>query len=111
MQGVVLTINPQATFVGLSGHVPLHSIEAAAYLVNACYRYFSKRTVHVAVVAPGVSSQQRALIAKSERYFLLAPDNGLLTYIRAGNPEMEVREIENDAYHLPSAGRTSRHNN
>lgn len=56
MQGVVLTINPQATFVGLSGHVPPHSIEAAAYRVNSCYRYFSKRTVHVAVVAPGVSS-------------------------------------------------------
>ncbi|MCG3768657.1 MAG: hypothetical protein JW394_0773 [Nitrospira sp.] len=111
MQGVVLTINPQATFVGLSGHVPLHSIEAAAYLVDACYRYFSKRTVHVAVVAPGVSSQQRALIAKSEGYFFLAPDNGLLTYIRAGNLEMEVREIENDAYRLPSASHTSRHNN
>ena len=79
--------------------------------MNSCYRYFSKRTVHVAVVAPGVSSQQRALIAKSEGYFFLAPDNGLLAYIRAGNPEMEVREIENDAYHLPSAGRTSRHNN
>ncbi|MFM9907420.1 MAG: SAM-dependent chlorinase/fluorinase [Nitrospiraceae bacterium] len=49
-------MNPQATFVGLSGHVPPHSIEAAAYRVNFYYRYFSKRTVHVAVVAPGVSS-------------------------------------------------------
>jgi len=65
----------------------------------------------VALVAPGVSSQQRALIAKSEGYFFLAPDNGLLAYIRAGNPEMEVREIENDAYRLPSAGHISRHNN
>ncbi|MCX5722956.1 MAG: SAM-dependent chlorinase/fluorinase [Nitrospirae bacterium] len=106
MKGVVLTINPQATFVDLSHHVPPHSVEAAAYLLNSCYRDFPKGTVHVAVVDPGVGSARRALIAKSERYFFLAPDNGLLTYILAGNPEMEVREIENKDYRLPSAGHT-----
>ena len=106
MKGVVLTINPQATFVDLSHHVPPHSVDAAAYLLNSCYRYFPKGTVHVAVVDPGVGSQRRALIAKSERYFFLAPDNGLLTYILAENREMEVREIENKDYRLASAGRT-----
>ena len=106
MKGVVLTINPQATFVDLSHHVPPHSVEAAAYLLNSCYRYFPKGTVHVAVVDPGVGSERRGLIAKSERYFFLVPDNGLLTYILADNPEMEVREIENEDYRLPSAGHT-----
>lgn len=106
MKGVVLTINPQATFVDLSHHVPLHSVEAAAYLLNSCYRYFPKGTVHVAVVDPGVGSERRALIAKSERYFFLAPDNGVLTHILAGNREMEVREIENKAYRLEAAGHT-----
>ena len=106
MKGVILTINPQATFVDLSHHVPPHSVEAAAYLLNSCYRYFPKGTVHVAVVDPGVGSARRALIAKSERYFFLAPDNGLLTHILAENREMEVREIENADYRLPSAGRT-----
>lgn len=106
MKGVILTINPQATFVDLSHHVPPHSVDAAAYLLNSCYRYFPKGTVHVAVVDPGVGSERRALIAKSERYFFLAPDNGLLTYILAGNREMEVREIENKDYRLPSLGRT-----
>lgn len=106
MKGVVLTINPHATFVDLSHHVPPHSVDDAAYLLNSCYRYFPKGTVHVAVVDPGVGSQRRALIAKSERYFFLAPDNGLLSYILAGNREMEVREIENEDYRLPSAGRT-----
>lgn len=106
MKGVVLTINPQATFVDLSHHVPPHSVDDAAYLLNSCYRYFPKGTVHVAVVDPGVGSERRALIAKSERYFFLAPDNGLLSYVLAGNREMEVREIENKDYRLPSAGHT-----
>ena len=106
MKGVILTINPQATFVDLSHHVPPHSVEDAAYLLNSCYRYFPKGTVHVAVVDPGVGSARRALIAKGERYFFLAPDNGLLTHVLADNSEMEVREIENAEYRLTSPGRT-----
>ena len=106
MKGVVLTINPHAIFVDLSHHVPPHSVEDAAYILNSCYRYFPKGTVHVAVVDPGVGSARRPLIAKSERYFFLAPDNGLLTHILADNSEMEVREIENVDYRLPSQGHT-----
>jgi len=60
----------------------------------------------VAIVDPGVGSVRRPLIAKSEHYFFLAPDNGLLTPILADNSEMEVREIQNKDYRLISSGRT-----
>jgi S-adenosylmethionine hydrolase len=106
MKGVILTINPHATLVDLSHHVPPHSVEDAAYLLNSCYRYFPEGTVHVAVVDPGVGSARRPLIAKSGHYFFLAPDNGLLTHILADSSEIEVREIENKAYRLISPGRT-----
>ena len=62
--------------------------------------------MHVAIVDPGVGSVRRPLIAKSEHYFFLAPDNGLLTPILADNSEMEVREIQNKDYRLISSGRT-----
>ncbi len=106
MKGVILTINPHATIVDLSHQVPPHSVEDAAYLLKSCYRYFPKGTVHVAVVDPGVGSARRPLIAKSEHYFFLAPDNGLLTPILAEDSEMEVREIENVDYRLTSPGHT-----
>ena len=106
MKGVILTINPHATIVDLSHHVPPHSVEDAAYLLKSCYRYFPEGTVHVAVVDPGVGSARRPLIAKSEQYFFLAPDNGLLTPILAEDSEMEVREIENADYRLTSPGHT-----
>jgi len=106
IKGVILTINSHATLVDLSHHVPPHSVEDAAYLLKSCYRYFPKGTVHVVVVDPGVGSARRPLIAKSEDYFFLAPDNGLLTYILADNSEMEVREIENADYRLTSPGHT-----
>ncbi len=106
MKGVILQINPHATVVDLSHHVPPHSVEDAAYLLKSCYRYFPDGTVHVAVVDPGVGSVRRPLIAQSGRYFFLAPDNGLLTPILAEGSDVEVRVIENAEYRLSSPGRT-----
>ena len=106
MKGVILTINPQAIIVDISHQVPPHSIEDAAYLLQSCYRYFPEGTVHVAVVDPGVGSRRRPLIVKSEQYFFLGPDNGLLTPILAEDCKMEVRQIENADYRLTSPGHT-----
>ena len=79
MKGVILTINPHATLVDLSHHVPPHSVEDAAYLLKSCYRYFPKArsmwpSSILASAARGAPSSQRA-----STYFFLAPDNGLLT--------------------------------
>src|SRR6476660_8703780 len=88
MKGVMLNINPHARIVDLSHQVTPHQIEEAAYLLKSSYRYFPDGTVHVAVVDPGVGSARRPLLAKSERYFFLAPDNGLLTHILADSGEI-----------------------
>ena len=106
MKGVILTINPHATIVDLSHHVPPYSVEAAAYLLKSCYRYFPEGTVHVAVVDPGVGTRRRPLVVKTARYYFLGPDNGLFSYIFDEEDEVEVREIENQQYHLESAGHT-----
>ncbi|HEX9961734.1 MAG TPA: SAM-dependent chlorinase/fluorinase, partial [Pyrinomonadaceae bacterium] len=36
---------------------------------------------HVAVVDPGVGSSRRAILLVTKEYFLLAPDNGLLSFV------------------------------
>ncbi len=106
MKGVILTINPQATIVDLSHHVPPHSVEEAAYLLKSCYRYFPEGTVHVVVVDPGVGTRRRPLVIKTARYYFLGPDNGLFTYIFSEEDEVEVREIENQQYRLDPVGHT-----
>lgn len=106
MKGVILTINPHATLVDLSHHVPPHSVEDAAYLLKSCYRYFPEGTVHVAVVDPGVGSARRAITVKSSRYFFLAPDNGVLNYIFDDEQPVEVREINQRKFRRESPGRT-----
>ena len=106
MKGVILTINPQARIVDLSHHIAPHAVGEAAYFLKSCYRDFPVGTVHVAVVDPGVGSRRRPIIMRSERYFFLAPDNGLLTPILAEGGEMDVRQIENEDYRLTSLGDT-----
>lgn len=106
MKGAILTINPHATLVDLSHHVPPHSVEDASYLLKSCYRYFPNGTVHVAVVDPGVGSARRAIMVKSTRYFFLAPDNGVLSYIFNDEQPVEVREINQRKFRRESPGRT-----
>jgi S-adenosylmethionine hydrolase len=106
MKGVILTINPHATLVDLSHHVPPHSVEDASYLLKSCYRYFPNGTVHVAVVDPGVGIARRAITVKSARYFFLAPDNGVLSYIFDDEQPVEVREINQRKFRRESPGRT-----
>jgi S-adenosylmethionine hydrolase len=106
VKGVILGINPQARIVDLSHQVTPHQIEEAAYLLKSCYRYFPEGTVHVAVVDPGVGSRRRPLLVSSSRYFFVAPDNGLLSFIYQEETDLEVRQIENRQYRLESEGAT-----
>jgi S-adenosylmethionine hydrolase len=106
MKGIILTINPQATIVDLSHHIAPHAIEEAAYVLKSSYTSFPDGTVHVVVVDPGVGSVRRPLLVKTDRYFFLAPDNGLLSYILDEENQIEVREITNRQFRLESAGTT-----
>ncbi|HKW86808.1 MAG TPA: SAM-dependent chlorinase/fluorinase [Nitrospiraceae bacterium] len=106
MKGVMFGINPQVRIVDLSHQVTPHQVEEAAYLLKSSYRYFPDGTVHVAVVDPGVGSARRPLLVTTSRYYFLAPDNGLLTYVYQEELSVEVRQIENKQYRLDSEGAT-----
>lgn len=47
MKGVILSINPQATIVDLSHHIPSHDIQDGAYVWESCYRNFPDGTIHL----------------------------------------------------------------
>lgn len=106
MKGVILNINSQTRLVDLSHEVAPQQVAEAAYLLKSSYRYFPDGTVHVAVVDPGVGSKRRPLLVSTSRYFFLAPDNGLLSYIFEEETGVEVRAIENKQYRLDAEGAT-----
>jgi len=81
MKGVILAINPDVQIVDLSHAVPPFDILGGALILAASYHYFPKGTIHVAVVDPGVGGDRRGLLAATENYFFVGPDNGVFSHI------------------------------
>jgi S-adenosylmethionine hydrolase len=106
MKGVILSICPDARIVDISHQIAPYQITEAAYTLHACYRSFPKGTIHVCVVDPGVGSNRRPLLVSSSRYYFIAPDNGLLSFVIKEEGEVQVRQIENRQYRLDSPGKT-----
>jgi S-adenosylmethionine hydrolase len=106
MKGVILSIHPDARIVDLSHHIAPHQIEEAGYVLHSCYRSFPDGTIHVCVVDPGVGSARRPLLVATSRHHFLAPDNGLLTRVLRDECNVQIRQIENAQYRLPSEGKT-----
>lgn len=98
MKGVILSLNPQATVVDIAHHLEPQDVAHAAFVLASTYHYFPPGTIHVLVVDPGVGSERRALAAHLDEHFFVAPDNGCLTYVLAGQPVREIVHLTDDRY-------------
>lgn len=99
MKGVIAGIAPDARVVDVTHEIAGQDILAGAFVLAQCFRNFPRDTVHVAVVDPGVGSPRRAIAVKSQDYFFLAPDNGVLTLALAAVDDrapLQIRSIENE---------------
>ena len=83
MKGVILNINPKATFVDICHQVQPQNIVKAAFLLDSTWRYFPQGTIHLVVVDPGVGSRRHAIVLEHQSSFFIAPDNGVLSYLFA----------------------------
>ncbi len=81
MKGVVQEINSNVDLIDASHDVSAHDVLEGAFLLSAYYKYFPHRTIHVAVVDPGVGTRRRPIIVSTGNYIFIAPDNGLLSFI------------------------------
>lgn len=99
VKGTVLRLAPHASIAGIvdvTHRVPAGDLAAGAFILAAAVPWFPAGTVHLAVVDPGVGSRRRILVARTATAWLVAPDNGLLTYLLDGTlpPGAEaIREI------------------
>ncbi len=106
VKGVILKINPQVQIVDITNDVNPQDIWEAAYTLKCAYTHFPKGTVHLAVVDPGVGSGRRPIIAVTESYYFVGPDNGLFTLIYQEAERLRVHHITSTHYFLPSLGQT-----
>lgn len=81
IKGVILSINPEASITDITHEIPGFEIQAASFILWACYRFFPRGTIFLVVVDPGVGSNRHLVLAKTDRHIFIAPDNGVLTLI------------------------------
>ena len=90
MKGVILSINPNVSIVDITHEIEPQNIKSAAFTLAACYRNFPAKTIFVAIVDPGVGSDRKAILVETEKYYFIAPDNGLLSFVfdTGGSPRV-----------------------
>ncbi|HOW71540.1 MAG TPA: SAM-dependent chlorinase/fluorinase [Phycisphaerae bacterium] len=95
MKGMILQINPKVTLVDVTHEIaPQHVLEGA-FVLRQTLPFFPVETVFVVVVDPTVGTSRRILAARYNNRFVLAPDNGLLTFLHRDAQLQEIRVVEN----------------
>lgn len=106
MKAVILSLCPTAQIVDISHDVERHHVRAGAFLLWMVVPYFPEKTVHCAVVDPGVGTARRALVIESGGQLFVGPDNGLLIPAAERLGEPTIYSIENTKYFRGPASAT-----
>lgn len=100
LKGVLLQIVPAATLVDITHDIQAHNVIHGAFVLRHAVSCYPRGTVHVAVVDPGVGSPRRILAGRYSGQIVIAPDNGLISFIHREMRLEEIYTVEN-AQHFP----------
>ncbi len=106
MKGVMLGLNPDLRIVDLCHSVERQNVRQAAFMLMVSCGYFPRGTIHVAIVDPGVGTERAILACQTERYFFLAPDNGLLGPVLEREGSWQCVAVTNPAMFLERVSQT-----
>ncbi len=105
LKGVISKINPEAEVIDIANGLPSFHIDSASFVVEKNLQYFPPNTIFLVVIDPGVGTERGILLVSYERYYLVAPDNGVLTPILK-KEESYVRVVDAAHYFLSDSPST-----
>jgi S-adenosylmethionine hydrolase len=95
MKGVAMEVSPELKLFDLTHEIPAYNTWEAAYRLEQTVRYWPKGTVFVSVVDPGVGTERKSVVLKTNSgHFIVTPDNGTLTLVAQSLGIAELREID-----------------
>jgi S-adenosylmethionine hydrolase len=80
MKAVLIGHCPAVRLIDVTHDVPRHDLLCGSITLERAIDGFPPRTVHLAVVDPGVGTDRRILIADLKNQWIVCPDNGLITW-------------------------------
>lgn len=106
MKGAILSANPKARIIDLTHDIPPQDIAEGGRVLAAALPHFPDGTVFVAVIDPGVGSDRAILGVETDRHWVLAPDNGLLTQLNCWGRLQRIVSIRESKYFRKPVSRT-----
>jgi S-adenosylmethionine hydrolase len=106
MKGVILTLNPEVTIVDITHAIRAQNIREGATILCDVTRHFPNKTIHIAVVDPGVGTQRKIVCAEIDNQYFIAPDNGLLSLVVSRNAPTRLIAVTNEIHWQPTVSRT-----
>ena len=110
MKGVMLEIAAAAghalDLIDVTHEVAAHDVTEGALALDGAVPYFPRGSIHVAVVDPGVGTDRRGLVVRTDRALFVGPDNGLFTPFLERSTSWQAWELQAAEYRLPAVSRT-----
>jgi S-adenosylmethionine hydrolase len=97
MKAVIASSAPDVIIDDIAHDITPGDVRAASWALGAYWSRYPAGTVHVVVVDPGVGSARRAIAARIDEQFIVAPDNGTVTFALEEARDVAIREIDNTA--------------
>ena len=105
MYGVAYCVHPELKIHDLTHDITPYNIWEASYRLIQTLEYWPENTVFVSVVDPGVGSDRKSVVARTNTgRYIVTPDNGTLTHVLRMEGISEVREIDEHINRLPRSG-------
>ena len=108
----LLSINPDFQLVDISHNISPFNYPQAAYVCRSAIKNFPEFTYHIILVNLFEKKPEQLLLAFHNNQYLLCADNGLLTMILDGKPEMvmgiplDKKQNRNTLYYTDVFGET-----
>ena len=108
----LLRINPEFQLIDISHNITPFNYPQAAYVCRSAIQNFPDFTFHIILVNLFDKKPDHLLLAFQNNQYLLCADNGLITMILDGKPDMvigiplEKKEIKNTLYLTDVFGKT-----
>ena len=100
MKGVILDLVPHAVLVDAGHDIRRHDVQAAGWALAQYAFTYPGKSIHIAVVDPGVGTSRELLLATAGEQYFLAPNNGLLYWVSRSASGFTVQRIR-EKVHRP----------
>lgn len=106
MKGVLLSICPELTIVDITHEVPPQDVREGAFCLSEVVPFFPPKTLHIAVVDPGVGSARRGVAIETDHGIFVGPDNGIFSPCLRVTTVRRAVELREPSFRRPEVSRT-----